>query len=184
MHPLLSEKKGAFDAAITHLQKELSSLRTGRANPSLVESIPVSAYGSVMEVKAVASISVPDARTIIIDPWDKSLVQAVEKAIRDADIGLSPAVDGGVVRLNIPSMTEETRKKLVKVLHERLEECRVGIRQIREKAREETLRMEKEKRLGEDEKFKMLDELDKMTKDFTARAEEVGAKKEKEIMTV
>ncbi len=184
MHPQILEKKRTFDAALDHLQKELAGLRTGRAHAGLVESIPVKAYDATMEIKSLASISVPDAKTIVIDPWDKSVVQAIEKGIRDADIGISPAVDGGVIRVNIPATTEETRKKLVKIVHEKLEEARVSVRQIREKTRDDIVKMEKDKQLGEDDKFKMLDELDKMTKEYTAKADEMSLRKETDIMTV
>ena len=180
MHSFVTGKQDAFKAVLDHLQVELSALRTGRASPALVENIMVDAYGSPMEMKGVASINVQDAKTIVIQPWDKSLLQAIEKAIREADIGVNPAVDGSQVRINLPQMTEETRKKLVKTMKEKCEEARVGLRKVREEAREEVKRME----LGEDEKFKILDELDKVTKDFTALVDDTAEKKEDEIMTV
>lgn len=183
MHPFVSSKQAAFQSVIDHLQEELASLRTGRASPALVENIMVDAYGSPMQMKGVASMTVPDAKTLVIQPWDKSLLQAVEKAIRDADLGVSPAVDGAIVRINFPSMTEESRKKLVKIMKEKGEEARVALRKVREEAREEIAKQEKEG-LAEDEKFKMLDEIDKMTKDFTAHVEEITDAKENEIMTV
>ncbi len=180
MHPFVQEKKSEFQAAIDHLQTELASLRTGRATPQLVENIRVEAYGSAMELKSMASINVQDAKTIVIEPWDKSLLQAIEKAIRDADIGISPAVDGQIVRINLPQMTEETRKKLVKIMREKCEEARIALRGVREDARDAVKKQE----IGEDEKFKMLDELDQATKDYTSLVEEIGEKKEEEIMTV
>ena len=120
MHALLTEKKTQFEAAIENLHKELSVLRTGRATPALVEDIQVSAYDSVMEIKGLSSISAQDAKTLIITPWDKSMLQAMEKGVRDADIGLSPIVDGDHIRVVMPQMTEENRKKMVKVVKEKL----------------------------------------------------------------
>lgn len=180
MHPFVQSKKTDFQSALDHLQSELSSLRTGRASPQLVENIRVEAYGSVMELKSTASITVQDAKTIIIEPWDKSLLQAIEKAIRDADMGVNPAVDGTMVRLSLPAMTEETRKKLVKIMKEKCEETKITVRGLRESVRGDVKKME----IGEDEKFKMLDETDKMTKEFTDLVEDIADKKEEEIMTV
>lgn len=184
MHPFVSQKQGAFQAVIGHLQKGLSSLRTGRANPAMLENVVVMAYDTTMDLKGVASITVADAKTLVIEPWDKTLLQAIEKGIRDADIGVSPAVDGERVRLNLPPMTEENRKALVKNMKERLEEARVSLRQVREGAREEVMRLSKEESLSEDEKFKIIDEIDKATKDFVAEADALGERKEQEIMTV
>src|SRR3989338_7424927 len=107
MHQIVSQKKPAFDAAMDRLAKDLSSLRTGRANPALIDSVKVVAYDSMMDLNAVASISVQDAKTLLIKPWDKGLLQAIEKGVRDANLGVSPAVDGEVVRIALPSMTEE-----------------------------------------------------------------------------
>ena len=184
MHALLSQKKEDYQSALDHLSRDLGSLRTGRATPALVENVPVKAYGSTMELKGVASISTQDAKTLIVDPWDKSLLQAIEKGIRDANIGISPAIDGTILRIVLPTMTEENRKQLVKIMKEKIEDTRIRIRGVRESVREEIIRMGKEKEISEDEKFKMLDEIDKMTKEFTGLAEEMGEKKETEIMTV
>lgn len=184
MHTYLTTKKTDFQAAVDHFQKELGALRTGRATPALVEDITVSAYDSRMEIKGLASINIPDARTIVIDPWDKGLIQNIEKGIRDAGVGLSPVVDGTVLRVMIPQMTEENRKQIVKVMKEKLEEVRIQIRGVREELREDILKQEKEKIFSEDEKFKVLDELDKLTKEFTDVVSEMAERKEIEIMTV
>ena len=183
MHPFVSSKNDEFKAVLDHLEVELSALRTGRASPALVENIMVEAYGSMMELKGTASITTQDAKTLVIQPWDKGLLQAIEKAIREADIGVNPSVDGTVVRINLPQMTEETRKKLVKNMKEKCEEARIALRAVREGAREEITKKDKEG-IGEDEKFKMLDELDKATKEFTAEVEKISEAKEAEIMTV
>jgi ribosome recycling factor len=184
MHPLLSQKKPLFESVTVHLQKELGGLRTGRATPALVEDIAVSAYDATMEIKGLASIQVQDAKTLVIDPWDKSLLKNIEKGIRDAGIGLSPVVDGTVIRLIMPTMTEENRKAMVKKMKEYLEDARIALRQVREETRDTAAKMEKEKQISEDEKFKLLDEADKMTKEFTDMIDVIGAKKEEEIMTV
>jgi len=184
MHAILNQKKPAFESAIDHLHKELGSLRTGRATPTLVEDIPVSAYDATMEIKGLASIQVQDAKTLVIDPWDKGLLKNIEKGIRDAGVGISPVVDGTMIRIMMPPMTEDNRKSMVKKMKEYLEEARIRIRQVREDAREQVGKMEKEKELSEDEKFKLFDEIDKMTKDYNDQIDEIGKKKEEEIMTV
>lgn len=184
MHTYLTSQKSLFDGAIQHLQKEFGGLRTGRATPALVEDISVSAYDSKMEIKGLASINTPDSKTIVIEPWDKGLIQNIEKGIRDAGIGLNPVVDGQVIRVMIPQMTEESRKKIVKVIKEMMEEARIRLRVAREDIREEILKKEKEKEFTEDEKFKLFDELDKLTKEFTDEVGEMGKNKEEEIMTV
>ena len=184
MHALLSQKKPVFESVIDHLHKELGGLRTGRATPTLVEDISVSAYDAMMEIKGLASIQVQDAKTLIIDPWDKSLLKNIEKGIRDAGVGLSPVVDGTVIRIVMPAMTEENRKSMVKKMKEFLEDTRIALRQVREEARDAAGKMEKEKQISEDEKFKLLDEIDKMTKEFNDQIDGIGEKKEEEIMTV
>ena len=184
MHALLIQKKPAFDASLDHLQKELGQLRTGRATPALVENIGVAAYGATMEIRGLASISTSDAKTIVIDPWDKSLLKNIEKGIRDADVGLSPVVDSDVIRIMMPQMTEDNRKAMVKKMKEFLEDARIALRQVREEVRQEVIKLENEKAMSEDEKFKLFDETDKLTKEYTNRVEEVGDTKEKEIMTV
>jgi ribosome recycling factor len=184
MHPFLVAKKPAFDAVLDHLAKELGTLRTGRANPAILEGINVVAYDSIMHLKSVASISVPDSRTLAIQPWDKSLLQPIEKAIRDADIGVNPTVDGETVRLNMPQMTEENRKKLVKMMGERIEDAKISLRKVREEARAQVLKFEADKQMGEDEKYKAYEELDKMTKEYGEKIDTMADKKEEEIMTI
>ncbi len=184
MHSFLVVKKPAFDAVLDHLSKELGTLRTGRATPAILEGITVVAYDSPMDLKSVASIAVPDSRTLTIQPWDKSLIQAIEKAIRDADIGVNPSVDGDLVRLSMPQMTEENRKKLVKAMGERLEDAKISLRKVREESRAQVSKMEADKQMGEDEKYKAFEELDKMTKEYGEKIDAMGEKKEEEIMTI
>jgi ribosome recycling factor len=184
MHSFIIQSKPQFDVAIEFLHKELGALRTGRATPAIVEDIKVSAYDSTMELKGLASISTPDAKTISIDPWDKNLIRAIEKSIRDAGIGLSPVVDGSTIRILMPQLTEENRKSMVKVMKEHIEEAKVKIRHTREQMREQIQKQEKDKQISEDEKYKLLDELDKMTKEYTDNIVEIGTNKDREIMTV
>jgi ribosome recycling factor len=184
MHPTIEAAKPDYELAMEYLQKELAGLRTGRATPMLVENIAVNAYGSQMEVRGLGSISTPDAKTIVIDPWDKSLLQSIEKGIRAAGIGLNPVVDGTILRIVMPQMTEENRKQMVKVMKEKIEESRVKVRHVREEVRDTVVKLEKEKAISEDEKFKVFDELDKITKTYNDRISEVGEAKEDEIMTI
>lgn len=177
-------KKPEFDAVIEHLRQELSALRTGRANAAILDSVKVEAYGAMMDLKGVGSISVPDAKTIVIEPWDKSLLHAIEQAIQKSDVGINPVNDGKIIRLTMPQMTEESRKQLVKVMKEKVEEAKVAMRQVREKVREEILRQEKEKMIAEDERFKLQDDLDKFVKEMSGEVDAVAEKKEEEIMTV
>lgn len=178
---LLSESKGDFDKAVDHLAHELSGLRTGRATPALVEDIQVEAYGTMQPIKALGSISVPDAKTLAIEPWDTSVVKAIEKAIQESGIGINPTVDGKIIRLTMPMMTEESRQRLVKVMKEKMEDARVSIRRIREDVKKS---IEKQTGIGKDDIRTELEQLDKTVKELIAKVDAIGAKKEQEIMTV
>ena len=181
---LLTEKKPEFEQVVLHYANELGALRSGRANPALVERVMVEAYGSTMPLKGVASVSVPDAKTLAIDPWDAGLVKDIERALVLADLGITPTVQGKTIRLVMPMMTEERRKQLVKVVKEKAEEARVAARAVREKIRDTVLGMEKNKEIAEDERYRLQDELDKMTKQFNEEIEKLAMEKEQEIMTV
>ncbi|MFA5946582.1 MAG: ribosome recycling factor [Patescibacteria group bacterium] len=177
---LLDEYKPEFEKIVDHLIDELSVIRTGRASPALVENIQVEAYGTFQPVKAVASMSTPDAKTLEITPWDTSVLKAIETAIIKSDIGINPVVDGKMVRLNMPMMTEETRKKMVKVMNEKLEDSRVHIRKVREEAKKKVSAMEG----GQDVVRKELEALEKMVKGYVEKIDAVGEKKEKEVMSI
>jgi ribosome recycling factor len=179
--PILDEYKPDFEKVLEHLQHETASLRTGRASPALVEDLQVEAYGTTQPVKALGSMSTPDARTLVIEPWDASVVKAIESAIVASGIGVSPVVDGKIIRLIMPMMTEENRQKMVKVLNEKLEDARVHIRKVREEAKK---KIEKQTGVGQDDIRRELEQLDKVIKDYVAKVDETGDKKEKEIMTV
>ncbi len=180
----IDERKSEFAAVFDHLEQELKSLRSGRASASAVEAVTVEAYGSTMELKGVASISIPDPKTIQIEPWDKNLVKDIEKALVAADLGMQPNTAGTVIRLQMPPMTEENRKRLVKQVHEQAEQARISLRGVREKIRDEVQRLEKDKEIGEDEKFRLQEQLDKLVAEWNAKVESAAKKKEEEIMTI
>jgi ribosome recycling factor len=184
MHPIIQDAKQQSEAALEHLRGEVAGLRTGRASPAFVEHVTIDAYGAPMSIRAVASITVPDAKTLGIEPWDKNLLKAIEKGIQEANLGINPVVDGKLVRLVMPQMTEETRKNLVKVMKEKLEEGRVAVRGAREKARDAVTKMERGKDISEDEKYRLFEELDRLAKEYTGRVDAIGEQKEQEIMTV
>ncbi len=181
---IIEDSKQNFSKSIQHLKSEIASLRTGRATPALVEDIIVEAYGAKQPLKAVASISVEDAKTLNVDPWDKSLIQDVETALRHSDLGINPVNDGKLIRLPLPELTQDRRQELIKVLHKKLEECRISIRKIREDVRSQIDKAEKEKEISEDQKYKSQDSLDKMVKDYNEEVKKIGEEKEKEILTV
>lgn len=179
MHLLLTEFQTGVKKTTDHLHLEFSKLQTGRANASLVEHIGVDAYGQRMEMKAVASISVQDARSIVLQPWDKSVLGAVEKAIQLANIGVNPVNDGIVIRLNFPPMTEERRSQITKIVHQLAEAAKISIRQERQKINDATKEI-----ADEDEKERVQKDLQKMVDDANKAIEEMAKKKEQDVMTV
>ena len=181
---IITQYKEQFDKSIDHLKGEISGLRTGRATPALVEDIIVEAYGVKQPLKTVASISVADAKTLTVDPWDKGLIPAVETAINNSQVGINPVNDGKLIRLPLPELTKERREELIKVLHQKLEQARISIRKIREDVRNNIEKSEKNKEIGEDEKYKMQDELDTLVKEYNEKIKEVGDQKEKEVTTI
>ena len=183
MYTLVS-KKPEFQKAIDHLKQELGSIRTGRANTALVENIMVEAYGQPMNVKSLASITIPDAKSIVVDPWDKGVLKDLEKGIRAAGAGFSVVNEGQFLRCVIAPLTEETRKELVKILGQKLEEARGVVRRVREDAKAELVKEEESGRIREDDRYKMQDELDKLVAETNVKMKTMADEKEKEIMTV
>jgi ribosome recycling factor len=167
------------EKVVGHLLAEFGKLQTGRANAALVEHIDVEAYGQRMQLKAVASISVQDAKTIVIQPWDKSVMSAVEKAIQVSNIGVNPVNDGVVIRLNLPSMTEERRQQLVKLAHKLSEEARISLRQARQKALDQ-IKQEKD----EDVKKGLESQLQKEVDKYNEKIDSTRKHKEEEVMKV
>jgi len=181
---LIQQHKDQFAKAIDHLKTDISSLRTGRATPVLVEDISVEAYGTRQSLKAVAAITVLDAKTLAIDAWDKSLLGSIETALRNSSLGINPVNDGKLIRLSLPELTQERRLELIKVLHQKLEQCKISIRKIREDIRERIEGMIKTKVISEDEKFKAFEELEKLVKEYNEKIKLMGEEKEKEITTI
>lgn len=184
MHTVIDQFRSEFESVIEFLKGDFAGLRTGRANAAMVEDLPVEAYGGTMAVKGVASVLVPDAKTIMIEPWDKALTKDIEKAIRQAPIGVNPVVDGTRVRITIPPLTEESRRELVKIVGKKAEEAHIALRGVRESAKDEIGRMEKEKEISEDERFRLQEALEGVVKLWNDRVRELSAEKEKEIMTI
>jgi ribosome recycling factor len=170
--------------AVDAMQRDFQTVRTGRASTSLVERLPVDYYGTQTPLNQLASISVPEPHQIVIQPWDRSVLGAIEKAIQRSDIGLMPNVDGTVVRLNIPPLTEERRKDLVKVVHKRMEEARVEIRNHRRDATDEVKRQEREGTIGGDEARREQEHIERLTHQWIEEVDRAGKQKEQEILEV
>jgi ribosome recycling factor len=170
--------------AVEAMERDFQGVRTGRASTSLVERLTVDYYGTQTPLNQLAGISVPEAHQIVIQPWDRSVLGAIEKAIQKSDIGLVPNVDGTVVRLNIPPLTEERRKDLVKVVHKRMEEARVEIRNIRRDASHDLQKEERDGTVGADESHRQIEALQKTTDRFIAEVDRLGSVKEQEVLEV
>jgi ribosome recycling factor len=169
---------------ITNLKNELLKIRTGRANPALLDGVKVDYYGSMMPINQVANIATPDARTIVVQPWEQNMVHVIEKAILAANIGLNPQSDGKIIRLPLPALTEERRKELVKFCKKLGEDFKVTLRNERRDANEHLKKLEKEKKMTEDEVKKAQEAVQKKTDEFVAEVDKLIAAKEKEIMSV
>lgn len=170
--------------AVDAMERDFNAVRTGRASTSLVERIMVEAYGATTPLNQLAGISVPEAHQIVIQPWDRSVLGAIEKAILKSDIGLMPNVDGMVIRLNIPALTEERRRDLVKVVHKRMEEAKVEIRSHRRDATDELRKAERDGTIGADEARREQEQIEKVTHRWTEEVDRAGKAKEQEIMEV
>jgi ribosome recycling factor len=179
---LEKETHEKMSKAIEVARKEFAGIRTGKASPALLDPILVDYYGSQMKINQIASISVPEAKLIVIQPWDKSVLDSIQKAIQKSDLGLNPTNDGKLIRIAIPALTEERRKDLVKLVKKKAEEARVTIRNIRRNANDQIKELEKEGAITEDEKIKSLDKFQKITDDYINKINEIAEQKEKEIM--
>jgi ribosome recycling factor len=175
------ETKQKMEKSIALLAQELSKLRTGRASPALVEGIKVDYYGSILPLNQVATISIPEARLIVIQPWDKNALESIEKAIYKSAIGLTPNNDGNIIRLPIPSLTTERREELVKLTQKLGEDTKIAIRNIRREANTEIKKEEKDKNISEDDAKKAHDRIQKLTDDSIAKVDEHVRQKETEI---
>ncbi|MFA6422179.1 MAG: ribosome recycling factor [Candidatus Buchananbacteria bacterium] len=181
---IIENHLGDFSSAIDHFRQDISTLKTGRANPGILDNVRVEAYESMTPLNQTASITVPDARCILIQPWDKSILKNIEKAINESGLGLNPVNEGDKIRITIPQMTEESRKDIVKILNQKAEQAKIAVRLVRDKVKEEILEAEKNKEFGEDEKHSLLENLDKKTSEFNEEIKGIVEVKEQEIMTI
>jgi ribosome recycling factor len=181
---LLKDAETRMHGAIQSLVDDLNGIRTGRASPALVERLPVEYYGTPTPLMNLASISVPEPRTLTIKPFDSGSLKDIEKAIRVSDLGLNPNSDGKVIHLNLPPLTEERRRELVKHMHHRLEEARIAVRNVRRDLHNDIREFEKEKLITEDDLKRGEDDLQKLTDRFVEEIAKLGQNKEKDIMEV
>jgi len=173
-----------MEKAVEDFRKDLATLRTGRANASLLDAVRVDYHGTPMPVNQLGTVTTPDATMIVISPWDPSAVPLIDKAIRTTDLGLNPTNDGKVVRVPIPALTEDRRKDIVKQLHKVLENHRTAVRNVRRDLKESIEKLEKDKKISEDEKKRALDDLEKLSQAETKKIEDLSAVKEREIMSI
>lgn len=184
MNQIVTHSGGKFAKVIEHIQSELSGIRSGRATPALVEHVKIEAYGTMTPLVELASITAPEPKLIVISPWDKSIIKEIEKALQAANLGVNPTVDGVVIRLNFPSLTEERRRELVKVMQQKLEEAKVATRNVREEVLKELKAQKNDGGLSEDAFFAAQKELQKMVDDQNDNIKRLGEQKEQEIMTI
>jgi ribosome recycling factor len=180
----LAQAKVRMEKAVEDFRKELAGVRTGRANVSLLDHVRVDCHGTSMPLNQLGTLSVPDATMIMISPWDASAVPMIDKAIRTTDLGLNPTNDGKVVRVPIPPLTEDRRKDMVKHIHKVLENHRTAVRNIRRDIKEAVEKLEKDKKISEDDRKRSLDELEKLTHSETKKIEDHSALKEKEVLEI
>jgi ribosome recycling factor len=180
------KKKGGerMDHVVEHLRRELASIRTGRASLSLLDGVHVDYYGSPMPLKQLASLSIPESRTIVIQPWEASRIPEIEKAIQSANLGLQPSNDGKLIRLNIPPLTEERRKEFVKLARRMGEEAKVSVRTVRRDVNDEIKKAQKTGELSEDAQRAAQEDIQRLTDQYVARVDDILAKKEAEILEV
>ena len=181
---IFSDAERRMSKAVEALKQDLATIRTGRANPALVERIQVEYYGAPTPINQLATISVPDARQLVIQPWDRKILTDIEKAIQRSDLGINPNNDGQVIRLVIPPMSEERRRDMVKMLHKKLDEHKVAVRNIRRDAHDKLRDREKKKEISEDELKRNTEKLQKLTDRYIEEMERVGKAKELEILEV
>ncbi|MEO8541286.1 MAG: ribosome recycling factor [bacterium] len=173
-----------MDSSIQSFRRELNGIRTGRAHPSLIETLPVDYYGAITPLKQLGSINAPESRLLTIQVWDRSAVQAIQKAIQASDLGLNPAIDGQLMRLPIPALTEQRRKELVKMLHNKSEEARVAIRNVRRHSHDELRKAEKDGEVSQDDLKRSEEELQKITDRHITTVDAEAKKKEADLLEV
>jgi len=184
INDVLRETEGKMKKSVEALRQHLTTIRTGRASPALVEHMHVEAYGSPMPMNQLAGITTPDARMIVIQPYDASMIKAIEKAIQNSELGINPSNDGRIIRLALPPLTEERRRDLTKQVRARVEESRVALRNLRREALDDVKQMEHEKLISENDQRRAQDQLQTLTDKYIREADQVGAAKEAEVMEV
>jgi len=182
--PSLEKAKQRMESALESLRREFAGVRTGKASPQLLDTVRVEAYGSKVPLNQVGTVSAPEPRMITVQPWDRSLIKAVERALRESDLGLNPSNDGQLIRIPIPPLTEERRKEYVRLLHKLAEEARVAVRQARKDANDELKARQKKEGLSEDDIHREEKEVQKLTDQYIAKVEEMVKHKEAEVMEV
>lgn len=173
-----------MDNAVDAMRREFAGVRTGKASPALLDTVRADAYGSKMSINQLATVSVPEPRLLLVQPWDKGLLSVVEKAIRSSELGLNPASDGNVIRVPVPALNEERRREMVRLLHRIAEEGRVAVRHARQEANKSVKAREQAHEIGEDDARRELDEVQKMTDEYIGRIDELLAAKEQEVLEV
>lgn len=181
---MLNNLKSRMEKSLHALKEELGTIRTGRANASLLDHVHVSYYGSEMAINQVAGISIPEPRMLVISPWEKGMLKEIEKAILQSDLGLNPSNDGEVIRLTLPELTEERRRELVKQARQHGEQAKVAVRNIRRDANDDVKKQLKEKEISEDESKRLQDQVQEITDRFISEIDQVVDHKEKDILTI
>ncbi|MDP3043277.1 MAG: ribosome recycling factor [bacterium] len=184
MNKYLQAKQEEFNKAVEFFKKEIAHLRTNRVNPNILDSVQVDAYGAKTPLNGLASITVPEARSMVIAPWDKNIIKEVEKAITAADLGLSVVNEGDKLRLIVPLLTEENRREIAKKLNKKLEDARISVRQTRDEIKNDIEQAEENKEINEDDKFRFIKELDEEVAENNDELKKTRDKKEEEIMTI
>lgn len=180
----LNNARERMEKALETVRREFSGVRTGKASPALLETVRVEAYGSLLPVNQVGQVSAPEPRMLTIQPYDKSLIKAVERALRESDLGLNPSNDGNLIRIPLPALTEERRREYVKLLHRYAEEGRVAVRQARQHANEDIKKRQKDGELTEDEMRREQDQVQKLTDEYVHKVDDLLKKKEAEVLEV
>lgn len=180
----LLDAEDKMDKAVSVAKEDLASVRTGRATPSMFARISVEAYGAPTPLNQVASVNIPEARTVIVKPYDKSQLRAVEKAIQDSDLGVNPSNDGEIIRINVPQLSEERRREMVKIARSKAEDARISVRNIRRKSKDELDKLIKDGDVGEDEGMRAEKELQNLTDQYVGQVDELVKHKESELLEV
>jgi ribosome recycling factor len=180
----VNEARTQMEKAVEAMRREFTSVRTGKATPALLDTVRVDAYGSKMPINQVATVSAPEPRLLLVQPWDKGLLKAIETGITHADLGLNPANDGNIIRVPIPQLTEERRKDMVKLLHKLAEEGRVAIRHARQEANKELKKQQGDHEISEDDAHRQMEQVQKLTDEYIAKIDQLLKGKEQEVMEI